>query len=63
MPRGSREQSKTGMYRVVLRGNERREIFIEDEDWHIDIKEETVLEYAGRFLREKGQEADSVGGR
>lgn len=32
MPRTSRKLSKTGIYHVILRGNERKEIFLNDED-------------------------------
>lgn len=32
MPRVGRELSKTGIYHVMLRGNERRNIFMDDED-------------------------------
>ncbi|MHB8918486.1 MAG: REP-associated tyrosine transposase, partial [Desulfocucumaceae bacterium] len=48
MPRVSRKLSKTGIYHVMLRGNERRKIFLCDEDRKrfIDI------------LREKGREKE-----
>lgn len=32
MPRVSRQLSETGIYHVMLRGNERRKIFLSDED-------------------------------
>ncbi|BBB90502.1 MAG TPA: transposase [Methylomusa anaerophila] len=32
MPRAARLRSKTGIYHVMLRGNERKNIFIDDED-------------------------------
>jgi len=32
MPRGARVLSKTGVSHIMLRGNERKDIFIDDED-------------------------------
>lgn len=32
MPRNARQLSKTGIYHIMLRGNERRDIFLEDAD-------------------------------
>jgi len=32
MPRHSRKSSKTGIYHIMLRGNERKDIFIDEED-------------------------------
>jgi len=32
MPRGARQLSKTGVYHVMLRGNERKDIFMDEED-------------------------------
>jgi REP element-mobilizing transposase RayT len=38
MPRYPRQYSKTGMYHVMLRGNERKDIFIDEEDKEKFIK-------------------------
>ena len=48
MPRISRKLSKTGMYHVMLRGNEQRKIFLYDEDRKRFIE----------TLREKGKEKE-----
>jgi len=32
MPRYPRKYSKTGMHHIMLRGNERKDIFIDEED-------------------------------
>ena len=38
MPRYPRKYSKTGIYHIMLRGNERKDIFIDEEDKEKFIK-------------------------
>ena len=38
VPRYPRKYSKTGIYHIMLRGNERKDIFIEEEDKEKFIK-------------------------
>ena len=46
MPRYPRQYSKTGIYHIMLRGNERKDIFI-DEDDKREIKE--FIHYSNKY--------------
>lgn len=42
MPRGAREKSSTGIYHIMLRGIDKRDVFLDDED---RMKRPTVFLY------------------
>jgi len=51
MPRYPRKYSKTGMHHIMLRGNERKDIFIDEEDKGKFIKIVFDKKADGAFLK------------
>ncbi len=75
MPRQRRKLSKTGTYHIMLRGNERKSLFPEDEDYRkflqiltMKKREDSFLLYAyclmsnhlHLLIREKKQNIDDI---
>ena len=46
MPRQQRDRSNTGYYHIMIRGNERKDIFIDEQDkmhtWPVPIKRQII---------------------
>jgi len=55
MPRIARKESKSGVYHIMFRGNELRDIFLDDEDIsRSEMTRDLFREYISWMLFERG---------